>query len=150
MKLSKVYKVSSFEEAKKLCPKGYRMLEIWELVKLACEKNKIIFETEKGSWIWFLSKTQEGDFIRGLYRSRNGSWGANWNDYLDYFGEGCRVIFMKEEIKKYAKMEDEILDKKEWGEKVKELKNYLENTHLPVDLRRVDEIIGSEGAYGRN
>ncbi|MBU0978073.1 MAG: hypothetical protein KKD18_06655 [Nanoarchaeota archaeon] len=118
MKLSKVYKVSSFEEAKKLCPKGYRMLEIWELVKLACEKNKSIFETEKGSWIWFLSKTQEGHFIRRLYRLRGGDWGAGWDGSLGDFNEPCRVIFMKEEIKKHAKMEDEIL--------------------------------GSEGAYGRN
>ena len=95
MKLSKVYKVKNYEEALEKCPKGYRMLEIWELVKLASEKNKVIFETEKGNWIWFLSKTKKGDYFRRLSRDRGGPWDAGWGGDLDDFFGGCRVVYQK-------------------------------------------------------
>lgn len=94
IKLSKVYKALNYEEALKLCPKGYRIPEIWELVKLACENNKVIFETEKGKWIFFWSDTKYRNNDRRLLRYRYGNWSADW-DNLDYSNENGRVVFVK-------------------------------------------------------
>ena len=99
MKLSKVYKAKNYDEAVKKCPKGYRMLEIWELVKLACEGEKKIFETEKDRWLAFWSKTLYGDYgARRLSRNRYGYWGAYWGN-LSNTEAGGRVIYVKEDLK---------------------------------------------------
>lgn len=98
MKLSKVFKAKTYEEAQKLCPKGYRMPEIWELVKLACENHPIIVDTEKGDWIFFWSSTKYKDFgVRGLDRYRGGGWSAGWNVLADS-GDGGRVVFVREKL----------------------------------------------------
>jgi len=89
MRLSKVYKAKTREEAIKLCPKGYRLPEIWELVKLACEGNKKIFDTEKGSWIFFWGKTHR--LCRDIY----GCWGADLGSPFYSDADG-RVVFVKD------------------------------------------------------
>jgi hypothetical protein len=95
MKLSKVYKAKTYEEAKKLCPKGYRMPEIWELVKLACENNKIIFETEKDKWIFFWSGTiYRNTSVPRLSRGRYGYWVAYWYGLALSLDAG-RVVYVK-------------------------------------------------------
>lgn len=97
MKLSKVYKAKTFKEAKSLCPKGYRMLKLSELVKLAEDKHEIIFDTEQGDWIFFWSSTLYKDIsVRRLGRDGDGYWGAVWDD-LAYSCEYGRVFFIKEE-----------------------------------------------------
>ena len=99
MKLPKVYKAKTFEEAKELCPKGYRLPEIWELVKLACENNKKIFETEKEKWIFFWSNTKYKDYgALRLYRYADGYWVAVWGDLDDSSGDGW-VVYVKEDLK---------------------------------------------------
>lgn len=96
MKLSKVYKARTFKEAKKLCPKGYRMLEIWELMKLACEKHPIIFDTDKDKGIFFWSSSLiRQDIILSLYRDVDGFWLAFW-DCLSNSGDFDRVFFIKD------------------------------------------------------
>lgn len=94
MKLTKPIKVTSFKEAQEKCPKGYRLLHLWELVKLAEEKHPVIFETEKGKWIWFLSGFVEDEIVRWLAR-RRGGWDAGWLGRLGDFDEGCRVVYVK-------------------------------------------------------
>lgn len=98
MKLSKVYKAETYKEVQKKCPKGYRLPEIWELVKLACEKNKIIFETEKGNWIFFWSNKLDGDYYQRLNRLTDGDWDTGWYDIGDSYSDG-RVVYIKEDLK---------------------------------------------------
>lgn len=103
MKISKVYKAKTFEEAKKKCPKGYRLPEIWELVKLACEGEKKIFKTDKGKFIFFWSSSlYRKHSVRRLYRDWGGSWGAYWGAYWggldDSYAYG-RVVYVKENLK---------------------------------------------------
>ena len=92
MKLSKVYKAENLKEARKICPKGYRLPKIWELVKLACEKNKKIFDTEECKWIFFWGETHR------LARDINGDWNALWYDSFNPNANG-RAVFIKEEGK---------------------------------------------------
>lgn len=100
MKLSEVFNAESFQEAKDKCLKGYRLPEIWELVKLACEKNEAIFETEKGNFIFFWSNTLVGDNrARKLGRYRYGVWYANWGGLSDS-DVGGRVVYFKDEGEK--------------------------------------------------
>lgn len=99
MKLSKVYKAKTYEEAEKLCPRGYRIPKIWELVKLAEEKNKKIFETEKESNIFFWSSSLDGNGLHRLSRGRYCYWYAIWY-YLYSSNKDGRVVYVKEDLKK--------------------------------------------------
>jgi len=69
---SRVFKAETYEQAENLCPKGYRMLEFWQLIKLAQEKHPIIFETEKGSFIFFHGK--KDNYLHRLNRGTYGGW----------------------------------------------------------------------------
>lgn len=98
MKLSKVFKAKTYEEAQKLCPKGYRIPEIWELVKLACENHPIIVDTEKGDWIFFWSSTKYRDFgVRRVDRGGGGGWVGGWGDLAGSDDAG-RVVFVRERL----------------------------------------------------
>lgn len=87
--------VSSYTEAEQKCPKGFRLPEIWELVKLYLATD-YLKEYEKGNWRWFLSSTKEGTGVRRLNRDRDGDWLAGWSDDFDGFGEDCRVCYVRE------------------------------------------------------
>jgi hypothetical protein len=95
MEITEPIKCKTYQEAVDNCPKGYRMLEIWELVKFACENNNVIFETEKGFWIFFWSSTKVKDGVLRLCRDCYGGWDALW-DYLGDSGDDGRVVYFKE------------------------------------------------------
>lgn len=96
MKLSKVYKAKTYEEAQKKCPKGYRIPKLWEVMKLGEEKHKKIMKTEEGSWIFFWSSSEhlgeQGVLIRDWYSDL----GARYWD-LVYSDADGRVVYVKEE-----------------------------------------------------
>lgn len=102
MKLSKIYKAKTYQKSERLCPKGYRMPYLWELIKLIEEgKGENILNHEKGEWRWFWCKQNKNDkkekIIHGLGRYTDGSWLALWYD-LAYSNADGRVIFVKEDI----------------------------------------------------
>lgn len=74
-----------------IIPKGKRLLELWELVKLMQETN-ILLNYEKGPFRFFYAKRKK-DGARGLLRGGGGDWVAVWG-YLDYSGVAGRVVFI--------------------------------------------------------
>jgi len=98
MELSKIYKAKTYEEAEKQCPKGYRMIYLWELIKLV-EEGKEIFNYEKGFYRYFLCKQNKQDkkakIVRRLDRDSDGSWYASWSDVLDS-DDYYRVVYVRE------------------------------------------------------
>lgn len=95
-KYSKVFKAETYKEARKLCPKGYRMLEICELVRIGREEHPIIFDTEKGKCISFWSSTKTKNGVHRLYLNRNLDVDTNYGDLTVSSGDG-RVFFVKVE-----------------------------------------------------
>ena len=79
----------SYDEAEKLCPKGWRIPKIWELVEIYLTSG-LIKGYEKGTWRMFWA-----DGVRRLCRSSEGFWGA-YDGSRNSFDCG-RVVFVKEE-----------------------------------------------------
>lgn len=95
---TQIIKISSYKEAEEKCPKGYRIAELWELVKLMQETDELL-NYEKGEWRYFVAKQTKDDknkkIVRRLDRDGDCLWGVLWDDDLDDFYEDCRVVYVK-------------------------------------------------------
>ena len=99
----------SYDEAEKLCPKGWRIPKIWELIKIHTESN-LIENYEKGQFRIFWSSTKGEYGVRRLGRCGGGVWFAR--DDLRGSGSGGRVVFVrrkneinKERIRNHKRMD---------------------------------------------
>lgn len=97
MRLSKIYKVKTYKEAEKKCPKGYRPPYLWELIKLIQEQPKLLIPKE--GWVLYFTKQTEADkkrnIFRGAYLLENGYWYSDSN-YLGYSSGNGRVVYVEE------------------------------------------------------
>lgn len=94
-------KAKTYKEILKKCPKGFRIPEIWELIKIHLKSN-IIKNHEKGKWLYFWSSTIDDSGVRGLCLDYDGRFGKSWGEDFDESGAGCRVIYIKDD-KEYKK-----------------------------------------------
>lgn len=96
MKLSKIYKAETFEEAKKKCPKGYYLPPRWELIKLLDEgKGKKLLNAEKG-YRFFWSSTIINDYVACAVLYVDRGWGSR-DELLVRSDDYGRVVYIKEE-----------------------------------------------------
>lgn len=102
MKLSKTYKAETYEDAEKLCPKGYRIPFLWELIKLAQEgKLKKLLNEEDGKFRMFWTmKTAEENSLRVFVACAGLCVGRFWYSGIVRLGHSYgsgRVVFVKVE-----------------------------------------------------
>lgn len=84
--------VNGYDKIK--APKGYRILELWELVKLM-QETKILSDYERGEFrIFYANKKEESNSYLRLYRLSYGYWYADDDGLACSSGDG-RVVFME-------------------------------------------------------
>ena len=98
----KIIKAETYQEAEKNCPKGYRMLYLWEMMKLIEEGNgKKILNYEKSRWRIFWGKQSKEDvkneIVYRLDRDVWGYWSAYWYDLPGSYENG-RAVYIKEKL----------------------------------------------------
>ncbi len=91
--VTKPVKAETYDKAKLLCPKGFRLPKRWELFKILEDmenRNKL---TDK-YWMFFWTSTIEDNYVKGLYLYRDLDFSSR-NEGLSYSSEDGRVAFVR-------------------------------------------------------